>query len=121
MMIDPLTILEIVGALVAGVLIGLAFGQLQQIAWRRHTALEGQGRFNSGWAVMPGSFRRVGFLMLALVLVQLGYPFIFTQGAQWWVSGGVLAGYGFLLWRGLRRRLGLLHTNHRAITRKARV
>ena len=97
--------LQTVGALLAGGLVGLAFGLLQHAAWRRHGALQEAGRFQSGWAAMPGSFRRVAFLLLALVVVQVLCPLFFTNGSQWWVSGGVLAGYGAVLWRQLRRRL----------------
>ena len=98
-------ILQIIGGVIAGGVIGLAFGQLQQIASRKHATLESKGQFNSGWAIMPGSFRRTGFLIIALVLIQMLCPLLFTNGAQWSVSAGVLVGYGYLLWRQLRRRL----------------
>ncbi len=104
----PLTnILQALFALLIGGGIGLAFGQLQEAALRRHHALQDRGQFHSGWAVMPRSFGRVAFLLIALVLVQLVCPLLFTNGAQWWVSGGVLGGYGLVLWEQLRR--GILH------------
>ncbi len=98
-------ILQTLGALIAGCLIGLAFGQLQYLAWRRNKSLAGQGRFSCAWAVMPGSFRRVAFLLAALILVQIVCPLLFVNGGQWWVSGGVVCGYGAVLWRQLRRSL----------------
>ncbi len=97
--------LQAIAALLAGAVIGLAFGQLQQAAWRRHQGFQEAGRFHSGWAVMPGSFRRVAFLLVALVVVQVGCPLLFTGGGQWWVSGGVVGGYGAVLWRHLRRKV----------------
>ncbi len=95
--------LQAMGGLLAGGLIGLGFGQLQHVAWRRNQALQQAGRFNSGWAAMPGSFRRIAFLLIALALVQLGCPLLFADGREWWVSGGVLVGYGSVLCRQLLR------------------
>lgn len=92
-------------ALVAGGLIGVSFGLVQQAAWRRHQRLEQSGKFNSGWAVMPGSMRRVAYLLVALALVQILCPLLFTANCQWWVSGGVIAGYGSMLYSQLRQRL----------------
>ena len=92
-------------ALVAGVTIGASFGLVQESASRRHQKLENTGKFNSGWAAMPGSMRRVAYLLVALALVQLVCPLLFTNGLQWWVSGGVAAGYGLILLRQLRRRV----------------
>jgi len=37
--------------------------------------------------------------------VQLFCPLLFTNGYQWWVSGGVAAGYGTMLFLQLRQRL----------------
>ncbi len=103
----PLTeTLQTIGALLAGGVVGLAFGQLQQAASRRHGALQQAGRLNSGWAIMPGSFRRVAFLLLALVLVQVLCPALFANTGQWWVSAGVVIGYGVVLARQLRQRWG---------------
>ena len=91
-------------ALVAGGAIGVGFGMLQQAAMRRHERQQQVGELNSGWAVMPGSVSRVAYLLLALVLVQVFCPMLFTDGTQWWVSGGVLLGYGVILFQELRRR-----------------
>jgi membrane protein implicated in regulation of membrane protease activity len=55
--------------------------------------------------VMPGSGRRVAYLLVALVLVQIVCPLLFTNGVQWWVSGGLVAGYGVVLYWQLRQRL----------------
>lgn len=94
----------------AGVVIGLAFGLWQQAAWRRHERLERDGRLGSGWAAMPGSMSRVGLLLVALVLIQVVCPLLFVGFASWWVSGGLLAGYGWVLARRIwQRRRELQH------------
>jgi hypothetical protein len=54
---------------------------------------------------MPGSMRRVAYLLVALAGVQVICPLLFTNGTQWWVSGGVVAGYGLVLAQELRRRM----------------
>src|SRR5712691_663860 len=97
-------ILRSAAALVAGGVIGLSFGMIQDLALRRHQKREQSGDLKSGWAVMPGSMRRVAFLLVALVLVQILCPILFVGASQWWVSGGVVAGYGALLFRRLRQR-----------------
>jgi hypothetical protein len=97
-------------ALAVGTLIGMAFGALQEAAARRNQRLQSAGQLNSGWAVMPGSMRRVAYLLVALAGVQLICPMLFSHGCQWWVSGGVVAGYGWALWRKLQQTLSL----HRA-------
>lgn len=92
-------------ALSAGVLIGLAFGAIQKAAAKKNQQLQSAGRLQSGWAVMPGSMRRIAYLLVALAGVQLICPLLFTNGCQWWVSGGVAAGYGLCLYWQLRHRL----------------
>jgi hypothetical protein len=92
-------------AFVAGAIVGASFGLIQEAAWRRHQKLEQTGKLNSGWAIMPGSMRRVAYLLVALALVQLACPLLFANGLKWWVSGGVAAGYGVILFRQLRHRL----------------
>jgi hypothetical protein len=97
-------LLRSLAGLVAGGAIGVGFGMVQDLAWRRNQRLQQAGELKSGWAVMPGSMRRVAYLLVALVAVQLFCPLLFTDGVQWWVSGGVLAGYGAMLFRQLRQR-----------------
>jgi hypothetical protein len=92
-------------AVSAGALIGMAFGMIQDGARRRYERLQQSGNFNNGWAVMPGSMRRVAYLLMALALVQFLCPLLFTNGSQWWVSGGVTGGYGWMLFRQLQQRL----------------
>jgi len=46
----------------------------------------------------------VAYLLIALVIVQLICPLLFVDGSQWWVSGGVVLGYGFVLFRQSRQR-----------------
>src|SRR5690348_9873234 len=91
-------------ALMAGGLIGYAFGTIQQMALRRNEKRQDSGQLNNGWAVMPGSGRRVAYLVIALVLVQFICPAFFYNGSEWWVSGGVVLGYGAILFRQLRQR-----------------
>jgi len=88
-----------------GIMIGAAFGLIQDAARRRNERLQQAGKLNNGWAVMPGSGRRVAYLLVALALVQLVCPLLFVNGIQWWVSGGVVGGYGAILYRQLRQRL----------------
>jgi len=97
-------VLRCVAALVAGGLIGYAFGTIQQMALRRNEKRQQSGGLNNGWSVMPGSGRRVAYLLVALVLVQIICPLFFVNGSQWWVSGGVVLGYGAILYRQLRQR-----------------
>jgi hypothetical protein len=96
-------------AALAGVVIGLSFGKLQTLARRRHQQLAHAGKLDAGWTVMPGSMRRACYLLLALALAQLVCPLLFTNGYQWWVSGGVVAGYGTMLFLQLRQRLSETH------------
>jgi uncharacterized membrane protein len=48
---------------------------------------------------VPGSGARVAYLLIALVLIQVLCPLLFVAGTQWWVSGGLAAGYGWSLFR----------------------
>jgi hypothetical protein len=93
--------------LLGGAVIGLGFGRLQDHAVRRHERLQAEGKFKSGWAATPGSFRRIAYLLVALAAVQFACPIIFAPGdpAQWFVSGGVMLGYGWALYAQMRRRL----------------
>jgi len=91
-------------ALAAGGLIGYAFGTIQQIALRRNEKRQEEGKLNNGWSLMPSSGQRVAYLLIALVLVQIICPLFFVNGSQWWVSGGVVLGYGTILFRQLRQR-----------------
>ena len=92
-------------ALLAGGVVGYGFGQIQDAAARRYRKLQQSGQFNTSWAIVPGSMRRTAWLLVALALVQLVCPMLFANGCQWWVSGGVVAGYGVLLWRQFRLRM----------------
>ncbi len=90
-------------ALLLGTALGAGFGFIQQLAWRRHEKLEQAGSLKTPWSVMPGSMRRIGLLIVALVLVQALCPLLFADGAQWWVSTGVCVGYAAILAARLRR------------------
>jgi hypothetical protein len=99
-----MALLRPLAGLAAGAAIGLGFGLVQSLALRRNQQLQQSGELKSGWAVMPGSMRRIAYLMVALVAVQILCPLLFTEGVQWWVSGGVVAGYGATLFRQLQIR-----------------
>jgi hypothetical protein len=105
MQIHLLDIIRDLVGLLAGGIIGLAFGTLQQAALRRHEKLEQSGKLKDGWSLMPGSGARVAYLLIALVLVQYICPLLFADGTQWWVSAGLVVGYGWLLYRQLRLRM----------------
>ena len=91
--------------LVVGGLIGVAFGAVQNAAALRNEKRQDTGKLRSGWAIMPGSLRRVALLMIALALVQIGMPMLFTSESQWLVSAGVVFGYGSMLYLQFRRRM----------------
>ncbi len=97
-------VFDLVG-LTAGGVIGLAFGTLQQAALRRHEQREQSGKLKNGWSLMPGSGGRVACLLLGLALVQLICPLLFADGTQWWVSAGLVLGYGSMLYQQLRHRM----------------
>ena len=91
--------------LAAGGAIGFAFGILQRAALRQHEVQQQSGKLKSGWSLMPGSGVRVAYLLIALALVQVICPLLFVEGTQWWVSAGVVVGYGVMLYQQLRLRL----------------
>jgi len=90
---------------VAGLTIGYAFGLIQDAAARRNKQRQERGLLHSGWSIMPGSMTRVAMLLVALALVQVACPLLFTHYNQWLVSGGVVLGYGTVLFQQLRRRV----------------
>jgi hypothetical protein len=105
MQIQLVNVLWSTSGLMVGALIGAAFGMIQDAARRRYQRRQQNGSFTNGWAVMPGSMRRVAYLLVALAFVQFACPLLFVDGIQWWVSGGVVAGYGWMLYKQLRDRL----------------
>jgi hypothetical protein len=103
---EIMSIFRTVAALVAGTAIGFVFGTIQNLALRRNEQRQASGSLNTGWAVMPGSMRRVAYLLIALVVVQIVCPLLFQDNTQWWVSGGVCIGYASVLLRRLFQRKG---------------
>src|SRR5438477_13181883 len=101
-MLQMLEVLRFVAGLLAGGLIGFGFGLIQQRALRRNQQQQQSGSLNNGWAVMPGSMKRVAWLLIALVIIQLVCPLLFVNGTQWWVSAGVVGGYAAMLVRRLK-------------------
>jgi positive regulator of sigma E activity len=104
-MLTQMNFLTEAASLIAGTILGLAFGYIQETAWRRYQRQQREGNFHNGWAVMPGSMSRVAYFLVAMVLVQIVCPMLFKDGCQWWVSGGVVLGYGVMLYRQLRERI----------------
>ena len=99
----------VVVAVIAGGAIGYCFGLIQNLALRRNERRQQSGDLNTGWAVMPGSMSRVAYLLIVLVAIQIFCPLLFKEGTQWWVSAGVVLGYGYVLFRRLvQRRTGQL-------------
>lgn len=96
---------QISGAVLAGTAIGWAFGLVQQFAAKRNAQMQATGKLNGVWSLMPGSMTRVAFLLVALAIVQVVCPMLFTGNAQWAVSAGVVVGYGFTLYQAMRTRI----------------
>ena len=105
MLTELINMLESIIALFTGGLIGVGFGMIQDAARKRNEHLQDSGKLKSGWGVMAGSGRRVAYLVVTLVLIQIICPLLFHNGTQWWVSGGVAGGYGLMLFWQLRRRM----------------
>ncbi len=94
-------------AILAGAVIGLGFGTLQAAALRRNEERERTGQLKNGWSLMPGAGARVAYLLITLAVIQFVCPLLFVAGTQWFVSGGLVAGYGWTLFSQLRTRLKL--------------
>lgn len=104
-----MNILLPIGGIVLGTVIGLAFGAIQNAALKRHKKLQQDGKFTSGWSIMPGSMRRTAFLLMALAAVQILCPMLFEDGIiQWLISAGVMLGYGWSLFKPLRHHASLI-------------
>jgi hypothetical protein len=103
--IHSINILRSLVALAAGGVIGFGFGAIQQAAQRRYEQRQQNGKLVSGWAVMPGSGRRVAYLLIALAVIQAICPILFVGNTQWWVSAGLVGSYGWGLLQQLRHRL----------------
>lgn len=97
-------ILRPMAALIVGTIIGYCFGFIQDLAQRRNQQKEREGQVKNVWSLMPGSGVRVAYLLITLVVIQIVCPMLFAEGTQWWVSGGVVGGYGLILYRQLRER-----------------
>jgi hypothetical protein len=88
-----------IAGIASGLMIGYGFGKFQEMALARNQQRQQKGLLHNGWSLMPGSFTRVAMLLLVLVVVQVTCPLLFTRYVQWCVSGGVMLGYGIVLWR----------------------
>lgn len=105
MLLTFLDLLRDGAALGGGVVIGLGFGTLQQYALRKNEERQARGQLANGWSLMPGAGARVAYLLITLALIQVVCPLLFVDGTQWFVSGGLLAGYTWTLATQLRRRI----------------
>lgn len=108
-----LTFLGILSMLVAagiGLSIGYGFGVLQRTARLKNEERERRGQVKNGWSLMPSSGQRVAYLLIALVVIQVLCPMLFSGGIEWWVSGGLAVGYGWCLYRDLRVKLASLRS-----------
>jgi hypothetical protein len=97
--------LQQITALIVGGAIGIGFGMLQDYAKRSNEKRQAEGKLNNPLTVMPGSGGRVALLLLLLVAIQVVCPLLFAGGIQWWVSGGLAAGYGVMLYLQLQKRM----------------
>jgi membrane protein YqaA with SNARE-associated domain len=105
MIMQMTAVLTASAAGVLGGVIGYSFGLIQRAAQRRNELRQMTGNLHSGWAVMPGSMKRVAFLMIALVVAQVGCPMLFEGDFQWIVSAGVVLGYAIVLYHQIRTRV----------------
>lgn len=100
-----LYLLQVITGLFLGLFLGAGYGLIQDAARRRNERRQMTGDLKNAWSLMPGSGARVAYLLVTLALIQLLCPLLFRDGIQWWVSGGVAAGYAYTLFRDLRRRI----------------
>ena len=105
MSLHPTDLFRILVGLLAGGVIGLGFGTLQNAALRLNEQRQSDGRLRNGWSLMPAAGARVAYLLIALALIQLVCPLLFVDGTQWIVSAGLVFGYGWTLFRQLQLRL----------------
>ena len=91
-------------AVAAGGAIGYFFGLIQNRALQRNEKRQQSGELGNGWSVMPGSATRVAYFMMVLIAIQFLCPLLFKDGTQWWISAGVVLGYGYVLYRRLMQR-----------------
>jgi hypothetical protein len=99
-------VLPLVGS-ATGAGIGLAFGLLQNAAQQHNQERLERGDLRNTWSLMPGAGVRVAYLLITLAVIQAFFPVLFADGVQWWVSGGLVAGYGYTLFMKLRRKLSM--------------
>ncbi len=96
------SLVSLTGITIGGA-IGLLFGTVQNVALARNKKRQESGQLKNGWLIMPGSFGRTAFLLIALVVVQVTCPIFFEGNVQWMVSVGLILGYGWTLLKQLRQ------------------
>ncbi len=102
-----LTALTAAAGLTVGIAIGGAFGFIQQNAKRRHEYRQKNGTATSAFSLVPGSMTRVALFLGVLALVQVLCPLFFEGTTQWFVTAGVVLGYGWILAQNFYRRIKL--------------
>lgn len=90
-------------AIGVGGVLGLLFGTIQNIAFRRNTLRQRSRQLKNGWLIMPGSFGRIAILLMTLAFVQLTCPVFFVGDIRWLVSAGLMLGYGWAMLKKLRQ------------------
>ena len=91
-------------AITVGVIVGFAFGKMQEIARERYLKKQKSGKLSSGAGIIPGSMQRIALFLVVLVLIQVGLPMLFEGNIQWMVSAGVIVGYGWTLLQQFKKK-----------------
>jgi hypothetical protein len=97
--------LRLILALSLGALLGYGFGLVQLRALRRYEKRQAAGKLKYQIGMIPGSLTRVAMLLIVLALIQVPCQMLFSDGSTpWWVSGGVVLGYAYLIRQHLQER-----------------
>ncbi len=97
---DVILVILLFGGFAIGAVVGMAFGSIQAAAHDRYRRLQQHNRLTNVATIIPGSLRRIAFLLVALVSIQIAFPMFFErEGMQWVVSAGIVVGYGLALLR----------------------
>ncbi len=111
---DPITSFVLSAAgFIAGGLIGLGFGALQNAAREKNRKKQLEAKFGNPWIIIPGSMTRTALLIIVLCVVQSGLPLFFTGPVQWIVTAGVILGYGWVLLKGYKQGTTIPQQNGR--------
>ena len=96
------TILSISG-LLTGVAVGVTFGMFQHRALLRDQKQQETKGVQKRRLVVPSSFRRIFYLVITLLVIQIVCPILFKESAiQWIITAGIIVGYGWTLLKRIR-------------------